>query len=58
MPEVTIQQTVITTLELTKEEHKWLQENLQNPLHGDHPDEEDNYDAKMRRRFFEALKNG
>lgn len=41
---------------LTQEEAQWLRLNTQNPLHCEHPDEEDPYDRALREEFFESVK--
>ncbi len=43
-------------LELTQEEAKWVAENMQNPLHGQHPDEETELDATIRKNLFAECK--
>lgn len=44
------------TLVLNKEEATWLHSIMQNPLHGQSPDEEDTMDAVLRHRFFDATR--
>ena len=44
-------------LELNEEEAKWLRSVMQNPLWGQTPAEEENYDSDMRGAFFNAVKN-
>jgi hypothetical protein len=48
------QTTKTTTLVLTEEEAEWLHRNMQNPLHGQHVILEDDNDAVMRMKFFNA----
>lgn len=38
------------------EEAKWLMDVMQNPLHGENPDEEDETNKAMRNKFWSALK--
>jgi len=44
------------TLILTSEEAEWLHIAMQNPLCGEHPQNETPEDAAMRLAFFEATK--
>lgn len=44
--------TIQVTLELTEEETQWLHDLMQNPLFED----ESEYDADMRAKFFQATK--
>jgi hypothetical protein len=47
---------VTIILELDEEEATWLRQIMQNPINCDHPSQEEIYDGKMRKDFFEALK--
>ena len=49
-----IEKTTTLVLHLTPEEAVWLHGVMQNPLHTQDPHDEDQYDAQMRRRFFDA----
>ena len=43
-------------LSIEAEEARWLKGIMQNPLHGvTDPDKEDEYDKRMRRKYFEIL---
>lgn len=42
-------------LELDESEAKWLKEVMQNPLHGQSPEQEDEDDSMLRMRFFKIL---
>ena len=54
--QVQIDQSLTLKLSLSKEEAEWLNGVMQNPLHGQHPDDEDPQDAEMRYTFFSATK--
>jgi len=47
-----------TTMILTEDESLWLHRVMQNPLHGEDPDEEDGVNRDMRGRFFRATQPG
>lgn len=42
-------------LTLNREEALWLKAQVQNPLHGQHPSDEDRADSVMRRKLWDAL---
>lgn len=44
----------VIVLELTEDEAHWLHGVMQNPLWGEHPDNDTEYDRAMRRKFFDA----
>jgi len=46
--------TKITILTLDEAEKQWLHGQMQNPLHCQLPQDEDDYDAAMRAAFFAA----
>jgi hypothetical protein len=48
--------TVQITLILSSEETEWLHSLMQNPLHVEHPSDEDKQNKVMRLAFFEATK--
>jgi len=41
---------------LTRQEAEWLKSAMQNPLHGETPDEEYSENAYFRKCFFDVLK--
>ena len=45
---------VTVTLVLTEAEAAWLHVNMQNPLHGEHPEDESTEDRAYRHEFFLA----
>ncbi|GEK52376.1 hypothetical protein [Vreelandella venusta] len=49
-----VEQKIEVILSLTPEEVQWLHGVMQNPLHGQSPQEEDIADRTMRRAFFNA----
>lgn len=48
---------IVVTLVLSHDEAKWLNAQMQNPLHDIHPNEENSEDAEMRKKFFEATQD-
>jgi hypothetical protein len=52
----TTKQSVEVTLVLDEKEADWLHGVMQNPLHGQSPDDESPEDAEMRIKFFLATK--
>lgn len=48
--------SIIITLELKETEARWLMMTIQNPLHGQTPDEESPFEASMRLNMFESIK--
>jgi hypothetical protein len=51
------QTTMKITLKLEEHEALWLKGIMQNPLHGENPEEESRKDKKMRTLFWNALKS-
>ncbi len=47
---------VKVTLTMNQQESEWLHAVMQNPLHGEHPNSEQDYDKNMRHAFFSATK--
>ena len=54
MVDSVIKKQVVLTL--NQEEAKWLMDVVQNPLDGQEPHEEQPHDHKMRRAFWDALR--
>ena len=52
---ITIENQPVYKLELSLHEVKWLKEAMQNPLYGEHPDEEDVDNRYFRELFFRTL---
>jgi hypothetical protein len=52
------EQTISIKLELNSDEAEWLRNIMQNPLHGQHIDNEASYDRIMRAHFFRATTKG
>ena len=48
--------SIIITLELKEPEAHWLMMTMQNPLHGQTPNEESSFEANMRINMFESIK--
>lgn len=53
-----IETTTTVKLELTQDEANWLRGIMQNPLHGQNPSEEVDYDRSMRMLFWNVLNKG
>jgi hypothetical protein len=47
--------TKTQVLHLNEAQADWLKHVMQNPLHGQTPEEEEAYDNDMRQQFFHAL---
>lgn len=56
MKVTTTKAAVEITLVLDEAEAYWLNSVMQNPLHGQPPEDESNQDSSMREKFFNATK--
>jgi len=50
-----INKTTTITITLDQDEAAWLEHTMQNPLHGEQPEDEDEYNKEMRYEFFNCV---
>jgi len=46
------------TITLDQDEAEWLEHTMQNPLHGEQPEDEDEYNKEMRYEFLNCVAGG